>query len=275
MLSAVAALRPDGLHNAEGGVMNRLGKGVVALAMLLVAGIVPVHATQTVVFDEGHGERFVVGKKGDLDLSSLGELFRKQEVEVKTVAVPLTDEQLAGADALVISGPFAPLSAAEVESIDRFLERGGRLVVMLHIGAPLADLLHGLGVDFSNSVIRERHNVIADDPLNFRVTGLEQHPLLAGLTQFSLYGGWALMGFAENVRALASTSVDAWVDLNGDRKLSPDDAVQSFGVVVAGTRGRGEFVVFGDDAIFQNKFLDADNAHLAKNLAAWLCGGKR
>ncbi len=255
--------------------MKRLKEVVAALAVLLVAGIVPAHAGKTIVFDEGHGERFVVGKKGDLDLSSLGEVIRQRKAELKSVAAPLDDTLLAGADALVISGPFVPLSEAEVESIGRFLDRGGRLAVMLHIGTPVGELLHRLGVDFSNSVIRERQNIIADDPMNFRVTKLEQHPLFAGVTRFSLYGVWALMGFADNVRVIAATSDDAWVDLDGDRKLSPGDAVQSFGVVVAGTRGKGEFLVFGDDAIFQNKFLDSDNTLLAKNLSAWLCGGKR
>jgi hypothetical protein len=58
--------------------------------------------------------------------------------------------------------------------------------------------------------------------------------------------------------------------MDGDMKLSKGDIVQSFGVVVQGTHGAGRFVVFGDDAIFQNKFLDASNKQLARNLARWL-----
>jgi hypothetical protein len=46
--------------------------------------------------------------------------------------------------------------------------------------------------------------------------------------------------------------------------------VGSFGVVVSGDLGNGRFIVFGDDAIFQNKFLDNSNRQLAKNLARWL-----
>ena len=34
-------------------------------------------------------------------------------------------------------------------------------------------------------------------------------------------------------------------------------------VVYAGDLGKGGFLVFGDDAIFQNKFLDANNKALA------------
>jgi hypothetical protein len=30
-----------------------------------------------------------------------------------------------------------------------------------------------------------------------------------------------------------------------------------------------QFLVFGDDAIFQNKFMDAHNKALAANLAGW------
>jgi hypothetical protein len=46
--------------------------------------------------------------------------------------------------------------------------------------------------------------------------------------------------------------------------------MQAFGVVIAGRSGRGGFVIFGDDALFQNKFLVEGNAALAKNLAKWL-----
>jgi len=41
-------------------------------------------------------------------------------------------------------------------------------------------------------------------------------------------------------------------------------------VAVAGRSGKGRFVVFGDDAIFQNKFLTGDNLVLGRNLASWL-----
>jgi len=43
-----------------------------------------------------------------------------------------------------------------------------------------------------------------------------------------------------------------------------------FAVVVAGKLSSGRFVVFGDDAVFQNKFLTGDNLILGRNLAAWL-----
>ena len=78
------------------------------------------------------------------------------------------------------------------------------------------------------------------------------------------------MNTAENSQLIASTSPKAWVDFNGDKRLSNGDIVQVFGVVAAGRVGAGRFVVFGDDAVFQNRFLDDSNRQLAINLARWL-----
>jgi hypothetical protein len=99
---------------------------------------------------------------------------------------------------------------------------------------------------------------------------MKSHELMNGVNRFSVYGGWALINTAKNAEIIAQTSGQAWVDLNKDEKLGKGDALQSFGVVIAGKAGRGGFVVFGDDALFQNKFLVEGNTVLAKNLAQWL-----
>ena len=69
---------------------------------------------------------------------------------------------------------------------------------------------------------------------------------------------------------IARTGPKAWIDLNRDGKLTETEAQQAFGVIVAGTLGKGRFVIFGDDAIFQNTFLDQENMPLGKNLADWM-----
>ena len=256
------------------GSFGKLMTTAVLVGVMLQAGVYRVEAG-TVLFDQGHGERFLPDWSDPLDLSRLADLFRQQGFAIKSVTEPLTDEVLADADALVVSGPFLPVTPGEVDVIAAFLARGGRLSIMLHIGGPAGDLLHRLGVDFSNGVMREQRDIIAGNPLNFLVTRLEHHPLFEGVPQFSLYGGWALMNTADNTAVIATTSPEAWVDLDGDGKLSAADAVQAFGVVVAGKQGHGRFVVFGDDAIFQNKFLEAGNRALAVNLVSWLGGVQR
>ena len=227
-------------------------------------------ARPVALFDEGHGQRFLVEQNGPLDLSRLAEVLENQGFEIKTTTQLLTEPLLAHVDALVISGAFKSLTAAEVEATTGFVERGGRLSVMLHIGPPVADLLHRLHTSISNGVICEQENIIDDTCTNFRVTRLKPHDLTKGLQGFSVFGGWALLSTGGTTSMVAETSRRAWIDLNGDGKLGARDALQAFAVVVTGQVGRGHFVVFGDDAIFQNQFLQDGNLLLAKNLAAWL-----
>lgn len=222
-----------------------------------------------VLFDQGHGQRFLIQNTGELQLSALSETIAAQEARI----APLTDEisaaSLSGASAIVISGAFAPLKQSEIDELTRFVEKGGRLAVMLHIGQPVADLLHRFEVDISNMVLHEQQNIIEEKEINFQVKDLTAHPLFSEVPHFSLYGGWALNPGGKT-QSIARTSNQAWVDLDGDKKLSKADVVDAFSVVVEGAAGKGVFIFFGDDAIFQNRYLDTNNKILATNLGKWL-----
>jgi hypothetical protein len=84
-----------------------------------------------------------------------------------------------------------------------------------------------------------------------------------------------LLPMREGVNTIASTSPMAWIDLNNDHQLSSQDAVQEFGVLVTGSFGKGEFAVFADDAIFQNRFLTGENEKLLENLSFWMMQGNQ
>ncbi len=227
------------------------------------------------LFDQGHGQHFLVGNKGELDLSKLGETFTKEGFQVKASSPDqdFTDEFLTNVSTLIISGAFKPISEAEIKVIQKFLDRGGQLCIMLHIGSPLAPLLNNLGVDVSNSVVHEQTNLLEPETnTDFFVTDLAPHPLTKGLTQINLYGSWAL-NTEQPANVIAKTNPQAWVDLNDNQGLDPGDANQAFSVVVTGQLGHGHFIVFADDAIFQNRFLVGPNQQLATNLAGWLKGG--
>lgn len=224
----------------------------------------------TVLFDQGHNQRFLADRRHDLDLSGLADQFINAGFTVKTTAEPLSATTLAGVDALVISGALAPLAPTEEAAVRQFLERGGRLSIMLHVPQPLAPLLEQLGVLTSNGVIRERTDIIGDEARNFRVSRLAPEPLFAGIRSFALYGSWALLNEGKTCRPLALTGPEAWIDLNLDNRQDQGDAVQAFAVIVGGEYGRGQFLVFADDAIFQNRFLQEGNLLLARNLVAWL-----
>ncbi|MGD9342922.1 MAG: hypothetical protein PVJ25_02745 [Desulfuromonadales bacterium] len=229
-------------------------------------------AAPLVLFDEAHAQQFVIGKEGPLDLSELAAAYRANGFQVKTSAGPLTDAELAAADLLILSGPFRPLDTVEVEAVLDFLRKGGGLAVMLHIPPPALNLLRQLHVEVANGTLHEEGAAIDANPLYIKVSRLAEHPVTAGLESFSVYGCWALRGAAEHVEVLAETGPHGWVDLDQDRQFTGADAMQSFGVLVAGQLGQGRYVVFGDDTLFQNRFFDEHNRQLAVNLVNWLSG---
>lgn len=243
---------------------------VVAVLLLWVGTAWADEPVVRILIDQGHNQRFLIEEKGELHLSGLADIIRSGGSQVASTKQALSDETLKDISALVISGPFDELKQEEVEAVARFIEKGGRLAAMLHIGSPLTGLLTRLDLDHSNAVLYERRNVIDTDN-NFRVAELSDSPLFNGLSQFSVYGCWALDP-GKSATSIAQTSPDAWADLDGNKILSKGDVVGAFTVAVSGTLGSGSFVVFGDDALFQNRYLDENNRKLADNLASWLAG---
>ena len=222
----------------------------------------------SVLFDQAHGQRLVIEDTGDLHLSKLADRITAAGASVTSSTAPLTEDALKSVSALVISGAFQPLTRDESAAVVRFVERGGRLAVLLHIAPPLVGLLQQFDLLCSSSVLHERVNIV-DKDINFRVTDLTPDPLFEGISEFTVYGGWAVKPEGSAV-SLARTSKDSWIDLDKNNVFSPRDVTGSFAVAAGGTKGNGRFVVFGDDAIFQNHFLVGNNARLADNLAAWL-----
>lgn len=222
-----------------------------------------------ILFDQGHGQAFTIEQEGPLQLGEFSKILSSENLNVQSTDSELTGEKLRDYSGLIISGPFKPLSSSEIDAIKEYIAEGGRVAIMLHIAQPLWSLLDDLGVDVANGVLRESIGTIENKPTHFTVTDFSSHSLTRDLTQFSLYGGWPLRPATHNTQVIARSSSQAWVDLNRDDILNQGDAVQHFAVIVSGKMGKGEFLIFADDAIFQNRFLDQDNRSLASNLARW------
>jgi len=241
----------------------------MALSVILAAHI---SLAATVLFDQGHKQVFLVEKTGVLDLSRFADILQEGGLTVRSTTDPLTPETLEEVDALIISGAFAPFSPSEKEAVRDFVKNGGKLAIMLHIPFPLEGLLDEFGILYSNGVIREQNNIIDQQNIDFSAATDGQHPLVDGVERIGLYGAWAVMGRTADIEEVAATTAHAWVDLNKDGVLSKGDAMQKLAVMVAGTLGEGEFVIFGDDAIFQNRFIHNQNEKLAQNFARWIDG---
>ena len=246
---------------------------VILLCLLLLLPLPVLAAAPQVLFDQGHRQAFVIESDGPLQLSQLADTFARHGWQVNSTGEELTEQRLAAVDAIIISGAFRTLSPAEIATVSGYVQAGGQLVVMIHIGQPLLPLLHRFGVDVANRVIHDQPLQAGGKSTDFPITNFTQHPLTSGLQQFSIYGGWPLQAFEQSGTPLATSSPHAWVDLNQDQQLTEGDLISPFDVLIAGDYGQGRFVVFADDAIFQNQFLQAGNKQLAENLARWLKGG--
>ncbi len=84
-----------------------------------------------VYFVTGHGEASVKGRgMPGRSLAVLKEALKRENIEADDTSL-LSGEVPKDADALVIAGPTAPYAEQEVEALDRYLDRGGRLLVCL------------------------------------------------------------------------------------------------------------------------------------------------
>ena len=238
---------------------------LVSVFLLPFAG-----SAATVLFDEGHAQAFLISKAGKLDLSEFAQIITDSGNQVQSVKHPLTPKVLAQVDALIISGPFKAFSQKELTSIKSFVQSGGKLVVLIHIAPTVGGLLAHFEVKVSNYVINEKQDLIENSTKNFKVTNLSKHQLFKGIDNFNLYGGWALKGTNANTQSLAQSSHQAWLDLNRNKQQDPQDFNLTADVVLHSNVGHGEILIFADDAIFQNQFMQGNNKKLAENLALWL-----
>jgi hypothetical protein len=248
-------------------------KSIVSICLISILQLSATisHAAENnlkIIFDEAHGQLFSIDDTGDLKLSKLAETMRASGAQVNKTSDILSDDTLKGATGLVISGLFKPLQNDEIEALVRFMQKGGRVAVMMHISPPLANLIFRLGLGYSQTVIHERQNVI-DKDINFRITDLSPNPLFTGIDSFSAYGVWAVDP-RDKSTSIARTSPKAWMDFDNTGIISDKSLVGTFTIVAIGALGSGQFAIFGDDAIFQNRFLEGNNQKLAENLARWL-----
>ncbi len=224
-----------------------------------------------VLFDQGHGQRFVIEESGGYHLSQLADAFARAGYTVRSTAEPLTPASLSGVSVLVTSGAFAPLSTEELDTVVEFVRGGGNVSAMLHIAPTYTGLLRAFKIMAANGVIHETQNVIGTNSLNFKVSALREHPLFAGIADFNAYGVWALLDLDKSARSIGITSRQAWIDINRDKIRDPaSEPLHAYAVVVVGGLGKGKIAVFGDDAIFQDEFIGDNNLKLAENLANWL-----
>lgn len=180
-----------------------------------------------VLFSTGHGERALTDS-GAAGLSRIGDLLGKENLELDGWASTGRAEVPAGTDLLVIAGPRTALLAPELEALDRYLDGGGRLLVLLDpelddrgglVETGLEPWLARRGVEVGRDIVVDPSATIpffGAETISVAATGA--HPIVESLAQAQLS---VIVGLARSAqsgappagheaRELLETTSDGW-----------------------------------------------------------------
>lgn len=301
--------RPD-LVESLGIDRERLAQGILHVAIgdeqtvvdevseqAMTNAIVKITRTgeKKVYFLTGHNERPVEGPGADepTGFGRAAEALANENYTVAPLLLATSGAVPEDADALVIAGPTRPHLPQEEAAIERYLEAGGSVLVMVDPNAN-TNLYGGLarwGVDLGADVIVDRLQALFGRATTPLVAEYPAHPINEGLREPTVFHQ------ARSVRArpdardrfdeIARTSAESWAERDlsdGRAERGPDDLAGPVPVAVAGTfavagteeNGEGEggrLVVFGDSDFVTNQLIDAyRNRDLFVNSVNWLLG---
>ncbi len=208
---------------------------------------------RTVYFLTGHGE--ANWRESDDQFRKLA-LYKRELLEsvmglkVKTLGVTDGSASAVPDDAkvVVVAGPTEPLLAEETETLKRYYDNGGSLLVMVDPGGdPLTDLLGHIGVEPGAAVLANAaaHARLTGGPADYVYLATNKYGSHSSVKQLSRNSAVAHMVFptalplakkedAEGrVTTLIRTVDDTWEDLDGNYEHGRDERKQVFDLAVA------------------------------------------
>jgi hypothetical protein len=221
----------------------------------------------TIVFDMGHSEVFGPDDTSDLGQSRAVDRMRAAGFEVVVNPDTITAEDLGEASGLVIAGPMRPLLREEYVAINEFVERGGTLLLTIHVPFPVLAVPAHWGLPVTPFVMTSEQPLPgAGDPSVLIADSIEQGRITAGVSRVLVVSGWPVSATSPDAEIVVRTGAGTWIDANKDGAQDTSETAE-FGVVGAAGVGSGTVIVVGDDAVFANVALDqADNAALLDNI---------
>ena len=148
-----------------------------------------------VLFVAGHGER-ALDESGDDGLSRIAELLGKENLELDSWSSTGQADVPAGTDLLVLAGPRVALLPPELEAFDRYLDAGGRMLVLLDPElAPQGGLVEtGLEAWLERRGVKAGRDLVVDPaatvpffgPETIAVAAAGAHPIVESLGQAQL-----------------------------------------------------------------------------------------
>ena len=260
-----------------------------------------------VYFLDGHNERPIEGEKaarGD-GMKNAAEALRNENYQVETLLLAAKGDVPADANVVIVGGPTRPLHETEHAALERYLERGGSLLVLIdpRAGTDLGVDLAKWGVELGDDVIVDRVQGLFGRPTTPFAAEYGDHEITRDLGDATMFHvARSVQPAASAAGALAPivrTGEQSWAERDLDRLLTKGEAEFNAGtdlkgpvsLAVAGSVQLGapppppaegeaapqpksaRLVVVGDSDFVSNQLIgEFRNRDLFVNAVNWLLG---
>ena len=255
--------------------------------------------TRTVCFVAGSGEHQIDNSDRD-GYSNFKELVGKDNYEAKSIDLLQKAEVPGDCTALVVGGPTRDYQQPEVDAIKKYVEDGGRALLMLDpplkIGRSeiadndaLTNLLQSWGITLDKNLILDLNPIgqlAGLGPQVALVTSYEAQPIVSGMkgtaTGFPLSRSIEIKNgdktslqklFDSSSTSLATSNLSSpEVDANDPKNKKGPLTIAAAGTYSTGKQdSQGRFVVVGSSSWAANSFIKFNgNSDLALNTIDWL-----
>jgi ABC-type uncharacterized transport system involved in gliding motility auxiliary subunit len=254
------------------------------------------------VMREGKRVVYIVQGHGEADLASSDRpgfteakaALEKANYEVRPLALARQGKVPDDAAVVIVPGPRTDFFGPEIDALDAYLGRGGKLLAMVNPPFPersqpeaLRKLLGRWGLALADDLVIELNpigQVFGIGPQVPIVQQYEPHPItrdMRGITTlFPLTRSIAVATpppAGVTVQPLARTTPDSWGETDrqaleqGQAKPDPQDAKGPLAVAAVATKDKARVVLYGTSNLASNQFLNVQgNRDFFLNTVSWL-----
>ncbi len=248
-------------------------------------------------FTTGHGERVWSPPVDATDkrsgLGKLRELLLDQSLDLREFGASdgLIQDVPSDATALCIIGPTRPFSADESAAVNRYVNKGGRLLVALdpENKVDLHEILEPLQLEFhaetlANDQVFARRTHTDGDRINLVTSSFTSHPSVTTLARVGARApvvlpgaGWIDAKRGRPIEIQVDSPIKShyatWADKNLNFQFDPGEQRRAYEVAAASVKGLSRAFVIADSDCFSDDAVNVSgNELLVLDVMHWLMG---